>query len=231
MQHNIETFFNLNNIDEYKIKYNISKKVQIKDILVQQVAELLYKQALNEKNWTLATGFDATKFEKKITKQFEKANALQIKKVQDKFKNDHFSYIFHRSMNNHKPSFLEYILRKHMSSPEFINYLNNITSLNLSKLNTLFLSKYKGGNFLSPHSDRGNGKLAFVLNLTKNWKPQYGGILHFMNNDKTEIIESFMPLFNNLMLFEVPENGIPHFVSHVVPYLRYERYSITGWFI
>ena len=118
-----------------------------------------------------------------------------------------------------------------MSSPEFINYLNNITSLNLSKLNTLFLSKYKGGNFLSPHSDRGNGKLAFVLNLTKNWKPQYGGILHFMNNDKTEIIESFMPLFNNLMLFEVPENGIPHFVSHVVPYLRYERYSITGWFI
>ena len=106
-------------------------------------------------------------------------------------------------MNNHKPSFLEYILRKHMSSPEFINYLNNITSLNLSKLNTLFLSKYKGGNFLSPHSDRGNGKLAFVLNLTKNWKPQYGGILHFMNNDKTEIIESFMPLFNNLMLFEV----------------------------
>ena len=27
---------------------------------------------------------------------------------QDKFKNDHFSYIFHRSMNNQKPSFLEY---------------------------------------------------------------------------------------------------------------------------
>ena len=66
MQHNIETFFNLNNIDNYKNKIQHIKKVQIEDILVKQVAELLYKQALNEKNWTLANGFDATKFEKKL---------------------------------------------------------------------------------------------------------------------------------------------------------------------
>jgi len=230
MEHTIETFFNLNNIEDYKHQFNISKKVQIKDILIDKIAELLYKQAITEKNWMLATGFDSTKFEKKVNKQFEKANSIQIKKVQDKFKNDHFSYIFYRSMNNQKPSFLEYILRKHMSSEDFINYLNQITNLNLTKLNTLFLSKYKSGNFLSPHSDKGNGKLAFVLNLTKNWKPQYGGILHFMNKEKTEIVESFIPLFNNLMLFEVPDQGIPHFVSHVVPYIKQERYSITGWY-
>ena len=230
MEHTIETFFNLSNVEHYKSKFFISKKVLIQDILVEKIAELLYKQAISEKNWVLATGFDSTKFEKKVNKQFEKANSIQIKKVQDKFKNDHFSYIFHRSMNNFKPSFLEYILRKHMSSEEFIHYINQITNLNLKKLNTLFLSKYKGGNFLSPHSDKGNGKLAFVLNLTKNWKPQYGGILHFMNNEKTKIIESYLPLFNNLMLFEVPNEGIPHFVSHVVPYIKLERYSITGWY-
>ena len=45
------------------------------------------------------------------------------------------------------------------------------------------MSRYKGGHFLSPHSDKGNGKIAFVISLTKKWKPEYGGILHFMNDD------------------------------------------------
>ena len=230
MENSLDNFFNLKDFEKYKNIFEKNKKVKIENLLITKVAEILFKHALTEKNWILSTGHDATKYEKRINKQFEKANAIQIKKIQDKFKNDHFSYIFLRSMNNIKPSFLEYTLRKNMGSEEFIHYLNKITNLNLTKLNTLFLSKYKGGNFLSPHSDNGNGKLAFVLNLTKNWKPQYGGILHFMNEEKTEIIESYIPLFNNLMLFEVPEGGIPHFVSHVVPYVKQERYSITGWY-
>ena len=69
-----------------------------------------------------------------------------------------------------------------------------------------------------------------VISLTKKWKPEYGGILHFMNDDKTKIIESYVPEFNTFMLFEVPEEGIPHYVSHIVPYIKEERYSITGWF-
>ena len=108
MQDNIKTFFNLNNTEYYESKFIISKKVQIKDILIDKVADLLFKQAIIEKNWVLATGFDNMKFEKKISKQFEKANSIQIKKIQDKFKNNHFSYIFHRTMNNQKPSFLEF---------------------------------------------------------------------------------------------------------------------------
>ena len=28
---------------------------------------------------------------------------------------------------------------------------------------------------------------------------------------------------------EVPEKGIPHFVSHVVPDTKNTRYAITGW--
>ena len=104
-----------------------------------------------------------------------------------------------------------------------------LTGIKVSYVNKLFISKYKSGHFLSPHSDIGNGKIAFVLNLTKNWKPQYGGILHFLNEERNEIIESFVPQFNSLILFEVPEKGIPHFVSHVVPDTKNTRYAITGW--
>jgi Rps23 Pro-64 3,4-dihydroxylase Tpa1-like proline 4-hydroxylase len=128
-------------------------------------------------------------------------------------------------------SFLEYSLRKMLDSKEFINILNEITGLDLKNLTTMFLSKYKSGNFLSPHSDKGNGKLAFVINLTKFWKPQYGGALHFMNNDRTEIIDTIVPSFNTFFIFNVPsDTGIPHFVSHIAPNVKYSRYAITGWF-
>lgn len=230
IENKIKIFFNLNEINEYKKYFLKNKKILIKNILVDKIAELLYKHAKLEKNWILSTGYDSVKYEKKVCKEYDKINTIQIRKIQEKFKNNNFSYIFNRSMNNKNPSFLEYNLRKYIGSKNFINYLNDITELKLTKLNTLFLSKYKGGNFLSPHSDRGNGKLAFVLNLTKDWKAEYGGILHFMNQEKTKIVDSYVPFFNDLLLFEVPENGIPHFVSHVVPYIKNERYSITGWF-
>ena len=105
--------------------------------------------------------------------------------------------------------------------------MNKITGLELTHLTTLFISKYKSGNFLSPHSDRGNGRLAFVINLTKFWKPQYGGNLHFMNDDRTEILDTFVPEFNNLVVFYVPEgDGVPH----VDPNVKHNRFAVTGWF-
>jgi Rps23 Pro-64 3,4-dihydroxylase Tpa1-like proline 4-hydroxylase len=128
-------------------------------------------------------------------------------------------------------SFFEYSLRQLLSSQLFINLLNEITGLELTKMNTLFASKYSTGNFLSPHSDKGNGKLAFVINMTKNWKPQYGGNLHFLSEDRKDIIETWVPDFNNLVIFLVPpETGIPHFVSHVSPSVKFNRYALTGWF-
>lgn len=128
-------------------------------------------------------------------------------------------------------SIAEFTIRKVLGSPEFIEFLNSITGLGLTQLTTLFLSKYKSGNFLSPHSDKGNGRLAFVLNLSMGWKPQYGGNLHFMNEDRTEIIETVVPEYNSFYVFYVPDGtGIPHFVGHVAPGIKVSRYAVTGWF-
>jgi Rps23 Pro-64 3,4-dihydroxylase Tpa1-like proline 4-hydroxylase len=117
-----------------------------------------------------------------------------------------------------------------MSSKVFIDFLNSITNLGLTKLNTLFVSKYTSNCFLSTHNDAGNGRIAFVLHLTKDWKPQYGGNLNFLNEERTKIIETFTSQFNTLMIFEVPEEGVPHFVSNVAPNVNIPRISITGWY-
>lgn len=230
MEDKIKTLFYLQDIQKYQNLFQEKKKVNIPNILEENIAKQFFKYAVLEKNWNLSTGIDAVKYQKKVSKQFEKANAQQIKKVNDKFSKDHFTYIFHRSLNNQKPSYIEFSMINMLGSPEFIDYLNQITQLNITQLNTLFLSKYKSGHFLSPHSDKGNGRLAFILNLTMGWKPQYGGLLHFLNKDKTEIIDTFTPQFNQLTLFEVPEEGIPHYVSHVVPGIKKERFAITGWY-
>lgn len=225
----------LDDIENLKIDFSIQKRLKIKNFLNETFVESLFKFIFLEKNWTLATGIDKNKYEKTVIPQNEKANSLQIKNVNNSFGKDNFTYIFYRSMNgdinNKKMSYFEFTLRQILSSNIFINKLNYITGLELTKLTTLFLSKYKPGSFLSPHSDKGNGKLAFVINLSKFWKPQYGGVLHFLNDDRTEIIDSYVPLFNTFIIFEVPlEKGIPHFVSHVNPNIKHNRYAITGWF-
>ena len=237
---NIETNIKVNikeiinytlHLDNLSEIFQINKKIKIDNILEISFADALYKFCMINKEWILSTGINKNKFEKKDIAQFANANQLQIKNVQNAFKDDQFSYAFYRNMNNQKCSYFEFLIRRELSSPIFIDFLNKITGLNLTTLKTLFLSKYKAGNFLSPHSDHGNGRLAFVINLTKFWKPQYGGNLHFLNDERTEIIDTYVPGFNNLMLFEVPENsGIPHYVSHIVPNVKYNRFAITGWF-
>jgi len=222
----------INNIDTDNLNTEFinNKILNISNFLEETFAEQLYKNAILEKNWILSTGINNNKFEKPNTIQYEKINLLQIKNINNAFSNDNFSYSFFRSMNNVKMSYLEFTIRKTLNSKEFIELLNQITGLNLTKLTTLFMSKYISGNFLSPHSDRGNGRLAFVINLTKYWKPQYGGNLHFLNEERTEIKHTFTPSFNNFIIFEVPEKGIPHYVSHIAPLVKYPRISITGWF-
>jgi Rps23 Pro-64 3,4-dihydroxylase Tpa1-like proline 4-hydroxylase len=218
-------------INKFKYEFQIKNIIRINNFLKDDFVEVLFKDIVYEKNWTLATGIDQMKYEKSNDKKLENINKLQIKNVNNAFGNDRFTYIFYRSMNGIKMSYFEFTLRNILNSKSFIDLLNEITGLELTTLTTLFLSKYSSGNFLSPHSDKGNGSLAFVINLTKYWKPQYGGILHFMDEFRKEIINSYVPTFNTFLIFYIPkDNGIPHFISHVSPNVKVSRYAITGWF-
>jgi Rps23 Pro-64 3,4-dihydroxylase Tpa1-like proline 4-hydroxylase len=219
-------------IDELKSIFDKTRKLVISNIFKEdEINKLhLFLTRLLPQFWICATCVKKDRMELPLN---DKRNILRIKMAQEAFSKNEFSYYFYRTFNANPTqySIIEYNLRNYMNSPEFISFLNNITNLNLTKLTTLFVSKYVSNSFLSIHNDAGNGKIAFVLHLTKDWKPQYGGNLHFLNNDRTHIIETFNPQFNSLMLFEIPpENGIPHFVSHVAPNVPIQRISITGWY-
>ena len=93
-----------------------------------------------------------------------------------------------------------------------------------------FLSVYKPGDYLSQHEDRRNARTwAFTLTLTKDWRPEWGGILN-VEVDMNEWL-AFPPKYNRLILMKV--NGpvsCNHFVSHVIPEAPVHRVTLSGWY-
>lgn len=88
---------------------------------------------------------------------------------------------------------------------------------------------YAAGHFLTDHDDlvESEGRvLAYVLNLAKDWRPDWGGYLNFMDADG-HVTAGFMPRFNSMNLFLVP---MRHHVSQVPQFAPVGRYAITGWF-
>lgn len=89
-------------------------------------------------------------------------------------------------------------------------------------------TRYRPGHFLTTHDDHLEGKhrlYAYVLGLTKNWRPEYGGLLLF-HDSAGHVERGLTPGFNVLNIFRVPH---PHSVSQVASFAPTFRYSLTGW--
>ena len=63
------------------------------------------------------------------------------------------------------------------------------------------------------------------MNLTARWRADWGGMLLFLD-DEDHVAEGYMPAFNSLNIFKVPQR---HAVSIVAPFAGEPRLSITGW--
>lgn len=90
------------------------------------------------------------------------------------------------------------------------------------------LTRYRPGHFLTEHDDsvdKGNRIAAFVFSMSRNWLADWGGQLQFVGKDGG-VEQSFVPRFNTLSLFRVPQ---PHIVTQVASYAPSDRISITGW--
>lgn len=87
---------------------------------------------------------------------------------------------------------------------------------------------YSPDDFLTGHDDAVTGKgrrAAYVFGLTPIWRVEWGGLLLF--HDKNgHLVEGWVPSFNCLNLFAVPQM---HSVSPVSRAAAFRRYAITGW--
>ena len=90
-------------------------------------------------------------------------------------------------------------------------------------------TRYTQWQYLTRHKDditREGRRIAYVMCFSKNWHPDWGGLLHFFEDDGTPR-DFWIPTFNSLVLFDVRH---VHSVSYVTPFAKEQRLSLTGWF-
>jgi len=110
----------------------------------------------------------------------------------------------------------------------FARFLRELTGDARIASADLQATRYRPGHFLTTHDDQADGKhrlYAYVLGLTKNWRPEFGGLL-LLHDAAGNIERGLTPGFNVLNIFRVPH---PHSVSQVASFSPGFRYSFTGW--
>lgn len=115
-----------------------------------------------------------------------------------------------------------------MSSDSVIGLLREIIGRDDIAFADGHASRYQAGHFLTAHDDSNvdmGRRAAYVLNLTPQWRPDWGGALLFYD-ERGNVARGFTPSFNTLNLFRVPQ---PHSVGWVTPLAGAPRYAVTGW--
>jgi Rps23 Pro-64 3,4-dihydroxylase Tpa1-like proline 4-hydroxylase len=109
-------------------------------------------------------------------------------------------------------------------SKDFLKFISEVTG---KKLNSIDMSGFVYGDtdYLLPHDDRLEGrKIAYVVNLSENFKEENGGALALFKGNK--VVKKILPKFNTLTIFEVSGKSL-HEVEEVVDA---KRVSFAGWF-
>jgi len=114
-----------------------------------------------------------------------------------------------------------------LNSPNFVQTCAQIVQMPDLTHTWLEATCYDKACFLANHRDdhHPDNRVALVLNLTRTWKLDWGGLLLLENQpDAPPLIVP--PHWNSLSLFRIPVN---HTVTPVSQAASERRYSITGW--
>ncbi|NMN03519.1 MULTISPECIES: 2OG-Fe(II) oxygenase family protein [unclassified Novosphingobium] len=114
------------------------------------------------------------------------------------------------------------------NTPPWLDLFRTLTGEPAIRLVDGQATRYLPGHFLTCHDDNVAGKnrvAAYVLNLTPQWRVEWGGLLMF-HDDAGDVQRALAPRHNALHLFRVPQR---HSVSQVTPFAGAPRLAITGW--
>lgn len=127
-----------------------------------------------------------------------------------------------------RPATLLAELERFLCSEAMVDFFRTVTGMADIAFADAHASRYRPHHFLTAHDDRIDGqgrRAAYVLNLTPDWRAEYGGLLLFHAHDGS-VARGFVPTFNALAIFAVPQ---AHSVSYVTPIAPHPRHAVTGW--
>lgn len=216
-------------------QFTRDRRLLIRDFFKPEVAEALAR-AVEAIDWSLC--YRDSQGDKRLTgDQLRSLDAQQRAYLGDgivdvarrQFQFSFFTESLADAMHRGDTSLLARFIRW-MADEAFLSSMRSITGI--QEVNRIYAqaTMYTAGSFLLAHDDHvdvENRRLAYVINLTRQWRPDWGGLLNFSEPDGS-VSDSFFPHFNSLSLFLVPQT---HFVSYVPPFAQGERNAITGWLI
>ncbi|MFN7551346.1 MAG: 2OG-Fe(II) oxygenase [Pseudomonadota bacterium] len=128
------------------------------------------------------------------------------------------------------PGLLLHRVLEALNGPEYLGFARALTGEPRIRRASAQATRYRPGQFLKYHTDidSGEGRLfAYVINLSRQWDADWGGLLQFID-ESGAVLDTFVPRFNSLSLFRVPQG---HAVSLVAPWAGEDRLAVTGWFM
>jgi Rps23 Pro-64 3,4-dihydroxylase Tpa1-like proline 4-hydroxylase len=218
-------------------RHTSRKRVSIAHFLVEEDAERLAASLRRLERWNIVTtsggkhlDLDAkgvASFTDADRRKFDDAvNAQATRGFQYLFENFpiYDAYFAGTIPDPEIAAFFEFL-----NSEPMLNFVRDITGVGAIAYADAQATRYRAGHFLTTHTDGVEGKnraAAYVFNLTKGWRADWGGVLNFTGPDG-HVEAGFTPMFNVFNLFAVPQD---HHVSIVAPYAAAPRLSVTGWF-
>ena len=215
--------------NELKKKYGYQhEQILLNKFLDERLAEDFYDLLINRKEWdfwsypsNLSDGGPLVlKNTKENEKKINKAKEIAIEHM----KKGAFSYAFYNLDIDCKCKRGDCEICSFKETLK--NFFDDISkTFNKKNSFTFSIFKYLEGNFLTRHRDKENGDMTFVFQLSKNWMPEYGGLLHFIEDET--IWRTDVPQYNTMNVF-FAKKKYQHFVSHVSPNVDIPRITITG---
>jgi len=222
--------------EKYARIFHDTGRVHIPEILTRESAERVFLALKEEVPWQ--TNFnDGEKGHTLHQIQIEAMDDVQRHllntHINGKAKYD-FQYIFNafslsdaRAQGIHQNLYINHFL-DFVNSAEYLDFMRAVTGFQEAAFADSQCTLYRPGHFLTDHKDDVGGKnrlCAMVMNFTPKWRPDWGGILQFIDDDG-HISQGITPCFNALNILKIPQK---HSVSYVVPHADGGRYAITGW--
>jgi SM-20-related protein len=227
-----------NNLDAdfWKAQLAARSRVQIPDFLQPDAAERLRDCLAREVLWSLAERSDDASRTHGREHALDGAAYREIldaayRNARDAFQFVYDSYMLGRARaEGWDPDLPVHVVLDFVNSPEFIEFARYLTGDDAINAVNAQATRYRPGQFLTPHDDKHSGegrRYAYVINLTRRWKAEWGGLLQFLDANGN-VIDTLMPRWNALSIFKVPQL---HLVTLVSPWAGEDRLSITGWFL
>lgn len=204
-------------------------RVHIPNIMTELSARRLFRALEQETPWSLIfnEGKETRTFESVSAEDHQRMAIAAWERAHSSFQYFYFHYrlLEHRRLYP-KPDHYLARLMTFMISPGFLAFIREVTGDRSIDWISSTATLYKPLDFLTVHDDGlSDRRIAYVLNMTPEWRPDWGGALQFYDSDD-HIEEGFLPTFNALNMFRVPKR---HSVSQVATFGGL-RYSVSGWF-